>query len=134
GPNGEAVAAGVISVASRKLPDREIAKSVNPSQSGFLGVGLEQAEGGVKITEVMARQGASKAGVKVDDIITQIDDKKIEDVEAMMDLLQHMKPGDEVTLHIKRGKETKELKATLGKRPADQGDVQNSMGSTLSDR
>src|SRR5207253_6163635 len=47
------------------------------------------------------------------------------------------KPGETIVMKVKRGDEEKELKATLDKRPAGQGnrgDVQNNMGSELSKR
>jgi len=36
----------------------------------------------------------------------------------MRKLLSKQKPGDEITLQLKRGDETKELRITLGKRPS----------------
>ncbi len=58
--------------------------------------------------------------------------------EEFMSMMQTTKPGDIVTLKIKRGEEELEIKPTLGKRPANnnplgnRGDVQNHMGGDLS--
>ena len=44
----------------------------------MLGVTTEKIEKGVKIQDITKESGAEKAGFKENDIITKIDDKKIE--------------------------------------------------------
>jgi serine protease Do len=131
------VAVGVISVASRNIAPAQIFRP-GGTGGGFLGVSLEQIEGGVKIGDVTADSAAMKAGVKLGDIVESIEGTKIEDVDSMIDLVSSHKPGDTIVLKVKRGKEEMELKATLGKRPAAQGsaraDFQNNLGSKLSTR
>ena len=60
--------------------------------------------------------------------------KAIKDVEEFISSVGRHKPGEKITLKIKRGREEKEVTATLGKRPPDRGEIQNSMGGTLSPR
>ena len=57
-------------------------------------------------------------------------------VEAFIESMGKRKPGDEITLKVRRGDEELELKATLGKTPPDasRSDFQNKMGSDLSSR
>jgi serine protease Do len=72
---------------------------------------------GVKIMEVMAGSPAEKAGLKLDDIIASLNTKalgKFEDLKAEID---KRKPGDEITLEIRRGTETLTIKAILEKIP-----------------
>ncbi len=72
---------------------------------------------GVKILEVVAGSPADKAGLKVDDIIASLNTKalgKFEDLKAEID---KRKPGDEITLEIRRGTETLTIKAVLEKIP-----------------
>jgi serine protease Do len=132
----EPAAAGVVSVATRTLPARELRQSsVNPN-SGFLGVTTEAGDGGPRVALVEKGSAADKAGLKVNDRLLAVSGKVIEDPEALMSAMQRTKPGQEVTLKVKRGDEELELKATLGKRPAgsDRSDFQNRMGSALSNR
>jgi len=60
---------------------------------------------------------AAKAGFKVKDVVTAFDGSKIETLEELKAKLGKKKPGDEVTLEVRRGDgETLNLKVKLGKR------------------
>jgi serine protease Do len=122
---------GVISVAARKLPDR-----LRPVAlvGGYLGVGLEPAEAGVRIIEVMKNTAAIKAKLRVNDLVLSVSGKAVDSVESLQGALQKYKAGDMVTVRIKRGDEELDIRATLGKRPPARADLQNSMGSKLSER
>lgn len=137
-PSDEPVAVGNISVAARKIsnPSRP---APNPN-SGFLGVQMEEVEGGIKVTVVQKDTAAEKAGLKVNDIITAIDSTVVDKLDMMFEKLAKTKPGDKVTVKLKRDGKPMELVATLGKRPTtpgggfDRGAFQNSMGSVLSEK
>jgi len=136
GTDIDPVAVGVVSVMARSIPANQVFKP-NGSGGGYLGVALEQIEGGVKIGDVMPKSAAEKAGLKVDDVVIQVAEKKIEDVDTMIDTVSSYKPGETVTMKVKRKTETLELKATLDKRPAQnsaRADFQNNLGSKLSTR
>jgi serine protease Do len=127
------VAIGVVSVLSRKLP----ASRPSPARSadgGYLGVSLDPDEAGAKVAEVLAGTPAQKAGVKINDLILSVDKKEVNSSDALIQLLQKYKPGDTVTLKVKRDDQEMELKATLAKRPANRADFQNRLGSELSER
>jgi len=137
GTGEDPVAVGVISVATRTLPAREVGPASTPNpNSGYLGVSLEPANEGPQIKTVSPRSAAEKAGFKVDDVVLEIGGKKVSDPDAMINMLAGTKPGDVVTFKVKRGDDEKEIKATLDKRPASmaRGDIQNRMGSDLSNR
>jgi serine protease Do len=138
GAGGEPVAVGVLSVAARTVRMRDLPTSTPPANSGFLGVSLEEADGGARIVDVVSNSAAFHAGLKVDDIVTLIADTPIIDSETMVNTIQHHKPGDTVTIKLRRGEQELQLKATLGKRTLDprleRRDFQNRMGSELSDR
>jgi serine protease Do len=134
GPGVEPVAVGVISVAARNVPPPKFPNQRDPSASGYLGVGLEAADEGVKINEIMKDSAAAKAGLKVNDRVLSVSGKLVADVEALQKALQVYKPGDTVAVRIKRGDEELDVKAQLGKRPAGRADIQNNMGSELSKR
>jgi serine protease Do len=76
----------------------------------MLGVTTEKAEQGVEVQDVTKESAAQKAGLKEGDIITKIDDKKIEDPDDLSTAIKAHKPGDKVTVTFLRDK--KEQKAT----------------------
>jgi len=63
---------------------------------------------GAKVTSVNKESPAEKAGLKEDDIITKIDDSKIEDAEDVTAAIRKHKPGDKVSISfLREGKEQK---------------------------
>ncbi|MEO8610473.1 MAG: PDZ domain-containing protein [Chloroflexota bacterium] len=85
----------------------------------FLGIGLKAADTGVQVTDVAPDSPASTAGVKVDDIITAINDKAVT-ADTIRETLAGFKVGDEIHLSVQRGDQTLQLNATLIERPAPQ--------------
>jgi len=124
----------VISVAARKVAPPRFPMSRDPFASGYLGVGLESADAGVKINQVMKDSAAFKAGLKVNDLVLSVAGKAIADAETLVKTLQKYKPGDVVAVRVRRGEEEMALEARLGKRPVPRADMQNNMGSELSKR
>jgi serine protease Do len=134
GTGSDPVAIGVISVAARPYKPGDQPPKTPNSDSGYLGVFLEEAEGGARVKSIMPGSPAAKVGIKVDDIVTKVNKTKIVDAESLVNAVGRHKPGVEITIKITRAKEQLELKATLAKRPPDRADFQNRMGSKLSDR
>jgi serine protease Do len=134
GPGQDPVAVGVVSVAVRKGNPKDPRLYFDPAKSGFLGVSLEVADTGVKISQVTPDSGASRAGLKEGDVVLLVDGKAVKDVPEVQAAIGAHKPNEEVKLKIKRGSDEKEITAKLGRRPPDRGDIQNNMGGTLSTR
>jgi serine protease Do len=134
GPERRPLAVGVVSVAARKVPAPRFPVARDPFSSGYLGVSLEPADAGVKISQVMNGSAAAKAGIKMNDLVLAVAGKTISDPETLVKTLQGYKPGDVVAVRVKRGDEELDLKAELGKRPPGRVDFQNSMGGELSKR
>lgn len=85
------------------------------SNRAFLGVVSEKTEKGVKITSVQKESAAEKAGLKKDDIITQIGDTRIESSDDLFAAVGKYKPEEKVTVtYLRDGKEASTT-ATLGK-------------------
>lgn len=128
------VAIGVVSVGTRDVTGKGAAPAPSPT-SGYLGVALDLDAAGVKINQILPGTGAEKAGLKVNDLVVSVNGEAVDSADAFMTTLQRYKPGDVVTLKVMRGEKPSEIKATLGKRPANtRGDFQNSLGSELSSR
>lgn len=80
----------------------------------LLGVGTENADEGVLVTDVNKESAAEKAGLKKGDIITKIDDKKIESPDELTKVIRDHKPGDKVTITYLRDKKEASASAELG--------------------
>lgn len=83
----------------------------------FLGVRVAPNDkGAVEATDVLSSSPAEEAGIKAGDIITKIDGKDIESTDAVAETVAAHKPGDKLKFTVSRGKETKDVEVTLGKR------------------
>lgn len=74
-----------------------------------------------KVTEVVTNSPAAKAGVLKDDVIISVDGKVFDMQTSLADVVKSHKPGDEVTLNIKRGDKTQDIKVTLGENSENKG-------------
>lgn len=81
----------------------------------FLGVLSEKSDKGALIKSVTKGSSAEKAGLKEQDIITQLGDKKITSPEDLAQIVKTYKPGDEVKVNYLRNGKKKEVKVVLGK-------------------
>jgi len=79
---------------------------------------LNEVPVGAYVSEVATDSPADKAGIKVGDIITEIDGNKLDDEEGktLVSLINKKKIGDEVKVRYWRGKEFTEVKVKLEKR------------------
>jgi len=82
----------------------------------FLGVSTEKSERGAVIMEVTEGSAAEKAGLKTGDIITKINDIKIESPQALTDAIGKFKPEEKIKVGYLRDGKSAELTATLGQR------------------
>jgi serine protease Do len=106
-PDEDPLAIGVLSVPARSL---------DSSRKGFLGVGMDGADGGVKITDVRPGSAADKAGLKLDDVVTALDGQPIRSPKELTDAITRKKAEDEVHIGFRRGNEDKVAVATLQSR------------------
>lgn len=133
GINRDPVAVGVLSVAAREITGPELARRSH--SGGFLGIVIvrKPVKGGVQIAEVLHKGAADKAGFEEDDVIIAIGKKLITDPNTLFKALQKTKPGQRVTVRVRRGSEEVVLEPILGERPLERADFQNQLGSKLSD-
>jgi S1-C subfamily serine protease len=81
------------------------------SQYGFT------ASSGAVVMSVIAGTGAASAGVKQGDIIVGINSSTIQSAQDVSSVISALKPGDQVALHVIRGKQHLTIKVTLGRTP-----------------
>lgn len=86
------------------------------SNAAFLGVSSRKAEtGGATILEVTKSSPAEKAGLKKGDIITKLNDEKIESPENLFEAVHKYKPGEKVRVTFKRDGKEQTVSAVLDK-------------------
>jgi serine protease Do/serine protease DegQ len=95
--------------------DAEVAEALNAS-----------VDRGALITEIVPGSAAEKAGLKVDDIITGIDDKKITDASELRNTIGLMGSGEDIKIQYIRNGKTQTTTAELG-----QQQVSRSAGTEL---
>ena len=69
-----------------------------------------------KLKDVTEEGPADQAGLKSGDVITEFDGKEVATPDEIRAILRKKKPGDEVTVLVKRGTKTLSRTITLGKR------------------
>ncbi len=90
--------------------------STGKAQHALLGVTPASATGGVRITSVESGSGADKAGLQNGDVITVVDGAAVTSPEQLRAIIESHKPGDQVTVKVRRGGGTKTVTVTLGSR------------------
>jgi S1-C subfamily serine protease len=76
------------------------------------------AEMGVLISNIVPDGPAEKAGIKPQDVVVAINDRRIATYKQMVSMMKQISPDNEVSLKVKRGNEYKHLKAKLTSPPA----------------
>jgi putative serine protease PepD len=77
---------------------------------------MASSPGGVRLSGVREGTPAAVAGIQAGDIIIRIGDHPIKDLNEMQNALTSYKPGDVVTVVVRRGEEEKSFTVTLGGR------------------
>jgi len=86
------------------------------ANTAFLGVSSDGTDGnGAKITGITQGSAAEKIALRKGDIITKIDDVKIEGPEGLTEAIHKFKPEDKITVTYKRDGKEQKVSATLGK-------------------
>ncbi|MEV4310758.1 trypsin-like peptidase domain-containing protein [Actinocrispum sp. NPDC049592] len=102
---------------ARRTAD-EIVKTGKATQT-VLGVKVQTPQdgttNGAQVTEVTPNSAAQAAGLAVGDLVTKMDDRRIDTSDALVAAVRSKAPGDKVTLTIGNG--TKTVQVTLGGQP-----------------
>ena len=84
----------------------------------YLGVSIQTGNGGVSVGSVRSGTPASSAGLRSGDVITALDGTSVTTANGLEALISAKKPGDHVTLTVRRNGATHSIAVTLGTRPS----------------
>ncbi|WP_433496243.1 S1C family serine protease [Sphaerimonospora sp. CA-214678] len=87
----------------------------------FLGVSVADAVGGTPgavVASITVGSPAEKAGLKEGDLITKINDKRVDSAEALVGTIRSSRPGDKVTIEYTRNDKTATASITLAEQAA----------------
>lgn len=109
-----------------------IAQNISPTLANAMGL---QADHGVLVTKVVLGSAASKASIKVKDIILEVNHKKIRNSVQLRNMLGIMRPGTPLKILISRKHKTRILSATVGdpKKISEQKEMPFLAGMRLQD-
>jgi membrane-associated protease RseP (regulator of RpoE activity) len=96
--------------------------NTNRAGGAFLGVAAQSSTNpqGVQIVRVASGSPADDAGLKVDDVVTKVDDQSVSSQSQLAQQVQSHDVGDQVTITYVRGGNTATAKVKLGDRNAQQ--------------
>lgn len=81
----------------------------------YLGVVTESTSEGAKITSVSDNTAAERAGLKEGDVITYVDEDRIDDHDALTKAIRKHKPEERINITYQRDGRERQVVATLGK-------------------
>jgi putative serine protease PepD len=112
--NGQAGSVGIgfaIPIDQARRTAREIVDTGKATQT-VLGVSVRDGQdGGALIVDVVGGGAGEKAGLKKGDVVTKLDDRRIDTSDALVAAVRSHAPGDKVRLELDNGSRT--VEATL---------------------
>jgi len=90
-------------------------KSIDQAYLGVSSKRDEDGPAGAKVTAISDSSAAAKAGLKVGDLITKVDETKIEGPEGLAAAVHRHKPQDKTTITFQRDGKEQTVTATLGR-------------------
>jgi S1-C subfamily serine protease len=93
-------------------------------QRVFLGVAVEPGaenakQTGVVIRSVLPDSPAAKAGIKEGDVINKVAGTDVHDFDALLGVLRKHRPGEQLSFHVMREGQEKDINITLGQPPVE---------------
>lgn len=94
-------------------------QTIDPESAAALGA---EVESGALISAIEPGSAAEKAGLQVDDIITRVNSKKINNSRELMNAIGLKGSGEDVAIEYVRGGKSRTVTATLGERTVNRSD------------
>src|SRR5512145_850570 len=89
------------------------------SGSAWLGIRVQDDDAGVVVVDVVSGSPADEAGLQHGDVITAVNGTDLTSSDALVSMIQTLQVGEEVTLSVTSGDESKDVTATLAERPEE---------------
>ncbi len=80
----------------------------------WLGVIVNDADGGARVVQVLPSSPAAKAELKRDDIVSAVNGAAVANAQGFVDEVHKFKPGDKLTLTVKRDGQEKQIEVIAG--------------------
>ncbi len=91
----------------------------HPVRHSYVGVYLNpNSPGGARISSVQSGSPGDRAGLLPGDVVTSVNGRSIGTTEQFIVTVDTYSPGQTITITVKRGGQVKQVKLTLGTRPA----------------
>jgi len=96
----------------------KVPRGRGPQPKVMIGIRSEDVadKGGVRVVEVIAGSPAEKAGIEAEDILNQLDGKKVANLQGLLRILTKLEADKEYAAQVKRGEEQVELTLVPAKR------------------
>jgi len=92
-------------------------KSGGEVEHAYLGVNLQESDNGVSLSRVRKGEPGQQADLQQDDVVVEVDGKKVESASDIQRAVDSHKPGDKLVLKVERGGDERTVTVTLGTRP-----------------
>ena len=93
-----------------------------PQAVGYLGVSTSDPADnsrGAEVVDLVAGGPAAKGGLRIGDVVTDINGQQVVGSKGLVGVLRQLKPGTRVTVTVERSGDSEKLTVTLGERPAN---------------
>jgi predicted metalloprotease with PDZ domain len=83
----------------------------------YLGVRVQSVERGLQVESVVAGGPAESAGLRVNDVVSGVDGRRIATLAELRALVESRNPGDRLNLVVVRDGDDQEIVLTIGRQP-----------------
>jgi thiol-disulfide isomerase/thioredoxin len=101
--------------------------SAQESATPWIGVAIEPAEGGVRVSQVMVDTPAERAHLRAGDVILRVDGEAVGEPGQVIASVQKKGVGQTVALSIRRGAKTETVELALEPRPDELAQVRKQL-------
>jgi hypothetical protein len=101
---------------------------------GELGVSLQAAEQGVRVSDVEPRSAAAEAGIRPGDYLLAVDERRVDDPGQVSRMIGNMRAGEDVSLVVWRNGERFRARATLAAAQSHDDFGRGDFGDSRQDR
>ena len=95
----------------------------------WLGIQIEQANGGVRVAAVIPGSPAEKHGIQAGDVVIRVGDQDIDAPETLVREVEKHKAGEKLPITLKRGAEQIVAEVELGRQPGFFGRAPGNFGA-----